>query len=102
MLTAICLAAVGTVRGWAKRRQNKSLLWFLIPPVAVLLYEAWFLLKLFTLGIMREWREFFVFAWILLTLYLWVRGNDYRERAKSTEYALNRQPSQCPRCGAQL
>jgi len=101
-LTAVCLAAIGEIRSWASLRQNKWLLLFAVPPFAVLTYEAWYLTKLAALGLIREWRGFFGLFWVALTIYLWYRGNDYKEQAKMANAILHQQPRRCPHCGAQL
>lgn len=102
MGNVLCLAAIVVIRDWAKRLRNWWLLLLAVPPSAVLAYQAWVFSKAFIIEMLREWRAVLILAWILLTLYLWMRGNDYRERARSADYALSRQPSRCPNCGAHL
>jgi len=45
MLTVLCLAAIGELRSQAHLRKNKWLLLFAVPPLALLTYEAWFILR---------------------------------------------------------
>jgi hypothetical protein len=101
-LTGVCMAGTGEIRRQAHLRKNKWLLLFAIPPLAVLTYEAWFITRLAALGIIREWRGFFALAWMALTIYLWYRGNDYKEQAKWANSMLHRQSNRCSQCGAQV
>jgi hypothetical protein len=110
MLAFLCLGAISVVRDWAKRRNNKWLLAFGIPPLAILIYEVSYSTKMLALGVIREWRGFLVFSWIALTIYLWSRGNDYKKRAEWADGVLMaksaneelRPPDRCPHCGARL
>jgi hypothetical protein len=102
MLAGLCLAAIGVIREWADRRRNKWLLAFGIAPMAVLIYEAASITKALAVGVIREWRGFFGFSWLALTIYLWYRGNDYKEQLKWTNTELHRKSSRCPHCGEHL
>lgn len=80
------------------------------PPVVVLAYEAWFILRflrLLTVGLLKELKEVTLGEWLLfisviLTLHLWYKRNEYKEQLESAEKALERQPSHCPHYGAEL
>jgi len=112
LLTGFCIAAIGMIQAWAERRKNKLLLWFSAAPVAVLIYEAWFILNAVVRSILQDpevaqlyrWARgnWLILIWVMLTLYLWGRGNDYKEQLEGAEAALERRPSHCPHCGAQL
>ncbi len=89
--TVVCLFAIGTIRSWACQRQNKRLLWLLVAPFALLTYEAWFLLKAITVAFFHDWRANMTAAWILLTFYLWHRGNSYKEDAERARQMLRKE-----------
>jgi hypothetical protein len=93
-LTAACLFSIGTIRSWSERRQKKWLLWFLIAPMAVLAYEVSFLFKVVALDLIRNWRDSVFVAWVVLTVYLWRRGNDYKEDAKRARELLQEEANQ--------
>src|ERR1700730_11801944 len=99
--TVLCMAAVGQIRRWAYLRRNRWLLLFLIPPVAVLVYEGWFVLKVVTRDVARNWLGWFGLGWGALTWYLWERGNEYKKDVKAARGML-REPRRCRHCGADL
>ena|SRR5437773_288096 len=107
ILMGLCFAGIGWAWELAERRKNKPLRWLAALPAAVLAYAGWFFLKLLALGIWRERRTFFYLAWIALTIYLWVRGSEYKKDEQNAQELLRRQEVQrqrtsCPHCGAQL
>lgn len=109
LLTVLSITAIGMS---LERRTTKPLLWLRAASVAVLVYEAWFIVKAVARSILQEpevaqlyrWGRgnWLILIWVTLTLYLWGRGNDYKEQLEGAEAALERRPSHCPHCGAHL
>ena len=86
MLTGLCLGAMGMIRDWANRRKTKWLLAFGVVPLAVLSYEAWFIFKKVALDVRHNWRIYFFVLWIVLTYYLWERGNEYKRQLEQERF----------------
>jgi hypothetical protein len=84
VLTVLCMFAVGAIRQEAVDR--KWLHWFLIPPGAVLLYEAWYVFKKIGLEVWHNWQFYFFVLWVGLTYYLWERGNEYKRQLKQERF----------------
>jgi uncharacterized membrane protein YfcA len=114
-ITGLCCAATGAIRGWAARRRNNWLLLLAVPPAAVLAYVTWFILTRLSASLWADlkpiWHanNWFPFVLCSLALYLWIRGNKYKERAERCKTqleiaweAINKQSRRCPHCGAQL
>lgn len=106
LLTLFCIVATCMIlEAWGGRSKYKLLLWLLAAPVAVLVYEAWFFLKVITRSFVHLREpiiDWLILVWVTLTLYLWWRGNDYNEQLKDAKGALERRPRQCPHCGVHL
>jgi hypothetical protein len=93
MGTVLCLAAVATVRDWAKRFRNNWLLLLMAPPGAVLAYEACLFLKAVVVGIVKaplmDWLTLVaaIFTWYFLVPALAktaCRVKDWIDRQRST------------------
>jgi uncharacterized membrane protein YfcA len=115
VLTGICAVAIGAILSWAYHRKNKWLLLLAVPPAAEVVFAVGFILRRLWASLWAElkpiWHanNWFPFVLCSLALYLWIRGNKYREQAERYKTqleiaweALNKQPSRCPHCGAPL
>ena len=86
LLTGLYIAAIGMVLEWARHRHKKPLWLLMAIPVAVLAYETWFILKGVTASVLREpAMDWLILVWVMLTLYLWSRGNEYKKQLESAE-----------------
>jgi prepilin signal peptidase PulO-like enzyme (type II secretory pathway) len=109
LLTVLCITAIGM---FLERRTTKPLLWLFVASVSVLIYEALFILNVMVRGFLHDpevaqlyrWarENWLILTWVALTLYLLWWGKKYKEELESAEAALERRPSHCPHCGAQL
>ena len=90
MLAIFCLAAVGAVCRWAWRHENKWLLVVAVPPGTVLAYIAWRIAKGLAIAVYRDWFAIITTVWVVLTFYLWERGNSYRDDARREREAVER------------
>jgi hypothetical protein len=117
LLMGLCIAVIIMIlEVWDQRRKLR---WLLVPPVAVLVYGAWFFLKAVARSILQEvirpiydtvsrtpaitavgWLIFLI--GFIITLCLLGRIDEYKERLERVEEELKRRPSHCPHCGAQL
>jgi hypothetical protein len=66
-----------------------------------LAYAAWLLIRALTTILLAQWKEVLLLIWGLLTVYLWVRGNIYKEDAERAQEILadeaatrNKRPSE--------
>jgi hypothetical protein len=106
MLTILCLVAIGGIGSEAHLRKNKWLLLFAVPPLAVLTYEGWYILKRIVVGLARDpatlWTILFL-IWVFLTWWLWEERRQYKKEIESWRSAFQQQqPSRCPHCGAEI
>jgi len=97
----LCLFAVGTIRSLAARTKKPYLLWLLLLPLGPLAYGAWLLIRALTAAVLTQWKEVVLLIWGFLTIYLWVRGNIYKEDAERAQQMLadevairNKRPSE--------
>jgi hypothetical protein len=106
MLTGVCLAAIGAARSEGHLRENKWSLLFAVPPLAVLAYEGWYILKRIVVGLARDpatlWTILFL-IWAVLTWWLWEERREYKKEIEGWKTAFQQQqPSRCPHCGAEI
>jgi hypothetical protein len=85
VLVFFCLFAVGSIRNLAARRNKPHLLWLLLLPSGPLVYIAFLFLRRVMSDLVAEWRETAIIAWVILTLWLWVRGERYKQDAKRAQ-----------------
>jgi hypothetical protein len=100
------LFVLGGIPGEAHLRKNKWLLLFAVPPLAVLAYEGWYILKRIVVGLARDpatlWTILFL-IWSVLTWWLWKERREYKKEIEGWKTAFQQQqPSRCPHCGAEI
>ncbi len=59
-------------------------------PGTVLAYIAWRIAKRLAIAVYRDWFAIITTVWVVLTFYLWERGNSYRDDARREREAVER------------